>query len=97
MKIIATIDLAPGVSPEQLGPHAAAEARAIWSGIESGLVRQIHYRTDKPGAVIELEATSTDEARRYIADLPMSRAKLIQLTDLIPVGPYTGLAALFAK
>jgi hypothetical protein len=97
MKIIAIIDLALGTTPEALGPHMATEAQAIWSGIESGLVRQVYYRTDKPGAVIELEAASIVEAETYLHSLPMHQSGLIELTDLIPVGPYTGLATLFAK
>lgn len=96
MKLIAIIDLAPGITPEQLGPHMADEARAIWKGIESGLIRQVHYRTDKPGAVIEFEASSADEARHLLTSLPMSQAGVIHLTDLIPLGPYIGLATLFS-
>ena len=97
MKLIAIIDLAPGIRPEQLGPHMADEARAIWSGIESGLIRQIHYRTDKPGAVIEFEAANDEASRAFVTSLPMARAGLVQLTDLIPLGTYTGLASLFSK
>jgi hypothetical protein len=97
MKIIAIISLAPGTTPEALGPHMVPEAKAIWKGIESGLVREVHYRTDKPGAVIELEAASLTEAETYLHGLPMHQTGLIELTDLIPVGPYTGLATLFAQ
>ena len=97
MKILGIIDLAPGVSPEQLGPHMVPEARAVWSGIESGLIRQVHYRTDKPGAVIEFEAASADTARDFLQSLPMARAGVVQVTDLIPLGPYTGLATIFAN
>jgi hypothetical protein len=97
MKLIAIISLSPGTAPEALGPHMASEAKAIWKGIESGIVRQIHYRTDKPGAVIELEAADITEAETYLRGLPMHQAGVIQVSDLIPLGPYTGLASLFSE
>jgi hypothetical protein len=97
MKMIAIIALSPGTLPEALSPHAVPEAKAIWSGIESGIVRQVHYRTDKTGAVMELEATSLSEAETYLHSLPMHQKGLITLTDLIPLGHYTGLSSLFSK
>jgi hypothetical protein len=97
MKIIALIGLAHNVTPDQLASYASEEARTIWSGVERQLVREVHYRTDKPGAVIEFEAASTAEAESFIRSLPMHRAGLIEISDLVPVGPYTGLAALFAR
>jgi len=71
---------APLMEPE------AEEARRLYS---EGLVRAIHSRKDVPGAVLELEAPSVEEAEKIVRRLPLVAAGMLEYT-LIPCGPYRG-------
>ena len=71
---------APLMEPE------AEEARRLYS---EGLVRGIHSRKDVPGAVLELEAASVEDAEKTVQRLPLVAAGMLEYT-LIPCGPYRG-------
>jgi hypothetical protein len=95
MKVLATLELAPGRTVAELAPHVAPEARVLWDAYASGLLRATYYRTDRPGAVLEIESADPSEARALVERLPMVRAGLVRLADLIPTTAYTGFASLF--
>ena len=73
-------DFAPLLDPE------AEAARTLYS---EGIARAVYGRGDVPGAVIELEAGSADEARAALMRLPFLAKGMLTL-ELIPVGPYRG-------
>ena len=71
---------APLMEPE------AEEARRLYG---EGHLRSIHGRQDVPGAVLELECASLDDAHKLTQRLPLVKAGMLELT-FIPVGPYRG-------
>jgi hypothetical protein len=96
MKIIALMELNAGKTMADLGPLVAPEARTVWEQIKTGAIRNIHYRTDKPGAMIEFEVAGVAAAQALIAELPAVKAGVIQAGEYIPLAPYTGFESLFA-
>lgn len=95
MKILALERELPGVPAAAFQPHLKPEAAHVWSLYQVGVLREIYFRQDWPGAVLMLECADVDEARATLADLPLVQAGLIAF-DLIPLGPYPGFARLFA-
>jgi hypothetical protein len=82
-----------GVSAEDLAPLLAAEARQAWSLWKAGILRASYLRTDRPGAVLELEASSAGEAGELLAELPLVRAGLIAF-ECQALATFTGYDAL---
>jgi muconolactone delta-isomerase len=74
-------DFAPFLEDE------AQHARTLYM---EGAVRQIWYRGDRRGACSILEADSADAARALIESLPLVRAGMLELENLIPLLPYRG-------
>jgi hypothetical protein len=50
----------------------------VWRLWKAGIVRENYARADLPGVVIVFECASVDEAKRHIADFPLTRAGLIE-------------------
>jgi len=73
-------DFTPFLEPE------AEAARVLYT---EGIARAVHGRGDVPGAVIELEVGSAEEARTVLARLPFF-AKGMLILDLVPLAPYRG-------
>ena len=96
MKILALEKDVPGVADDACGPHLKAEASRAWALQQAGVLRELYFRADWPGAVLVLECRDVDEARGVLATLPLVRAGLIDF-DLIPLVPYPGFARLFAS
>jgi len=78
MKIIAVDQFKPGVTLDDLRPHLRAEVSNVWRLWKAGIVRENFARTDVGGVVIVFECDSVDEARRHVADFPLTRAGLIE-------------------
>jgi hypothetical protein len=97
VKIIALLEMAPGRKPEELAPLRADEAAVVWSLYTKGVIRNMHYRTDRPAAVLELETADVQCARRALQGLPAVEAGIIEVADLIPTAPYNGFEALFKQ
>jgi muconolactone delta-isomerase len=96
MKILAMEVETPGVNPEQYKPHLKPEARRIWELHQSGTIRELYFRADRPEAVLILECADANEAREVLASLPLVQAGLISF-DIIPLISYPGFARLFEK
>lgn len=95
MKVLALEAETPGSTAEQFAPHLKAEARRVWELTQAGVLREIYFRQDWPGAVLILECADADEAHDVLATLPLVQAGLITF-EIIPLRPYPGLARLFA-
>jgi hypothetical protein len=85
----------PGATFEKYQPHLQAEVRHTWDSYESGVVRDIYLRQDRPGVAVFLECSSVDEAKAVLAELPLVKAGLIDF-ELIPLGAFTNWEILFA-
>ncbi|MGD0017867.1 MAG: muconolactone Delta-isomerase family protein [Candidatus Limnocylindrales bacterium] len=97
MRILAIERPVPGVTDDRFTPElAAAEARRAWELHQAGAIRELFFRADEPSAVLMLECSDADEARRGLAELPLVAAGLIDF-ELIPLRAYPGFARLFAS
>jgi hypothetical protein len=74
MKVIAFDRFKPGVTMETIQPYLKDEVANVWRLWKAGIVRENYARADEPGVIIVFEVTSVDEARRLVADFPLSKA-----------------------
>ena len=96
MKILAMEVEAQGVKPEQFASHLRAEAGRVCELYQSGILREIYFRADRPEAVLVLECADVTEAQQRLDSLPLVGAGLITF-EIIPLIPYPGFARLFAE
>lgn len=95
MQYLAILKVQPGVPPEQLGALIQVEAAQVWQLQTAGIIRSIHYIEGPVGAVLMLEAADRQQAEQHVRQLPMVASELLSV-EILPLTPYTGLAALFA-
>jgi muconolactone delta-isomerase len=95
MKLLALENELPGTPAEAFQPHLKAEARRVWELQQSGELREIYFNANRHTAVILLECSDIEAARRLLGTLPLVQAGLITF-DVIPLVPYDGFARLFA-
>ena len=99
MQFLVILRVKPGIPNEQIGSLVKPEAQKVWSGIKSGLVRQIWYFTDTEGAIggaIGIgEAADEQKLQRFIEQLPMVQGDVLAV-EVMPLQPYIGLESLFA-
>jgi len=96
MKILAIEQEVPGTTGEDFRPHLQAEAARVWELYQAGVFRELHFRQDRPEAVLMLECADLAEAEDVIGGLPLVQAGLITF-DLIPLKAYPGFARLFKE
>lgn len=94
MKIIAYDRFRPGVDMDTVEPYLKDEVANVWRLWKAGIVRENYARADQSGVVIVFECRNVDEAKRYVADFPLSRAGLLEW-DYIPVGAPLPLEFVF--
>ena len=56
MKVLALEHDRPGATGADFAPHLEDEARAVWSMLQDGSIREIYFREERSEAVIILEA-----------------------------------------
>ena len=96
MKILAIEMEVEGINSEQFAPHLQAEARRVWELYQSGVLREIFFRTDRSQAVLILECADANEAGHVLESFPLVQAGLIRF-DVMPLLPYPGFARLFKE
>jgi hypothetical protein len=84
MKIIAYDRFKPGVGMDAIEPYIKDEVANVWRLWKAGIVRENYARSDQNGVVIVFECTNVEEAQRYVADFPLSKAGLLEW-NYIPV------------
>ena len=94
MKIIAYDRFKPGVGMETIEPYIKEEVANVWRLWKAGIVRENYARADQNGVVIVFECNSVEEAKRYVADFPLSRAGFLEW-DYIPVSAPLPLEFVF--
>jgi hypothetical protein len=94
MKIIAYDRFKPGVGMETIVPYIKEEVANVWRLWKAGIVRENYARADENGVVIVFECSSMDEAKRYVADFPLSKAGLLEW-EFIPVSAPLPLEFVF--
>jgi len=78
MKVIAYDRFRPGVTMETITPLLSEEVANVWRLWKLGVVRENYARADEPGVVIVFEVDTVDDARRYVADFPLSKAGYLE-------------------
>jgi len=78
MKIIAYDRFKPGVTMETIQPLLPLEVANVWRLWKAGIVRENYARADEPGVIIVFELDSVEQAKRYVADFPMSKAGYLE-------------------
>jgi hypothetical protein len=78
LKIIAYDRFRPGVTMETIQPLLSEEVSNVWRLWKAGIVRENYARADEPGVMIVFELDSVEQARKYVADFPMSRAGYLE-------------------
>jgi hypothetical protein len=78
MKIIAYDRFKPGVTMDTIQPLLPLEVANVWRLWKAGIVRENYARADEPGVVIVFELESVEQAKRYVADFPMSKAGYLE-------------------
>ena len=96
MKILALEKEVPGVADGDFAPHLKAEAARAWELHQAGVIRELYFRADWPGAVLVLECAGVEEAADVLNTLPLVKAGLIAF-DIIPLKAYPGFSRLFAE
>jgi uncharacterized protein YciI len=77
------------VSEEQLAPLLEPEAERVRELYAAGTFRAVWGRKDIPGAVILIEAETSEAAQDALASLPFVVKGIVDST-LVPLGPYRG-------
>ena len=96
MKILAIDKILPEATEEKIKVHLKEEALKAWELYNSGVFREMYFRTDRGGAVIIMECEDLEAAKKVVSDLPIVKAGLVDF-DLIPLGPFLPLATLFEQ
>ena len=96
MKFLALEHDLPGGAAGQLSESLLKdEARRAWELHQSGLIRELYFRADRPAAVLMLECDDMEEVHEVLSTLPLVREKLIGF-EVVPLTAYPGFARLFA-
>jgi muconolactone delta-isomerase len=97
MKILALERELPDIKAESFTASLLeAEAERVWELSQEGTLREAYFRMDRHAAVLVLESTDVETAQRTLDTLPLVKAGLITF-EVIPLGPYSGYARLFAR
>jgi hypothetical protein len=78
MKIIAYDNFKPGVTLDDLRPYLREEVSNVWRLWKAGIVRENYAREDVGGVIIIFELDSVEDAKRYVADFPLSKRGLLE-------------------
>ncbi len=94
MQFLAIVTRSAGRVETDLLPCRVPEARRVWTLVKSSVIRRMWSRTDKPGALLLLEAADQAQARDAVTSLPMVREGLVEF-ELVGLAPFLGLEHLF--
>lgn len=95
MKLLAIMRPNEGVDVRgEVAAHADAELRALWELYRDAVVREM-YTPGAPGAVLELEAASAEDAWTALSTLPIYAARIMD-AELIELQPFASLQMLFS-
>lgn len=95
MKVLVIEKEIPGISEDRFQPFLQAEAARAWELYQSGLIRELYFRADRPEAVLMLECDDLEQAQQILASLPLVQEELITF-EIIPLVSYPGFARLFS-
>jgi hypothetical protein len=63
---------------DTIKPLLPEEVANVWRLWKAGIVRENYARADEPGVIIVFELDSVEDAKKYVADFPMSKAGYLE-------------------
>jgi len=96
MKILALIDLAPGVSLDAARAEVPAEVKASWGLFAAGVLREAYATSAPKRVVFVLEAGSVAQAAESLRALPMVAGGLVRC-ELLELRPFVNWSVLFGQ
>ena len=95
MRTIVILRPAPGATFEAIGAVLPREEPVLWSYIQAGECRAIHYDAAYSGGVVlDFETSDRARTRALVAAFPLV-AEGLMTAEYLDLVPYTGLALLF--
>ncbi|MGV3770844.1 MAG: hypothetical protein ACO1NM_12510 [Sphingobium phenoxybenzoativorans] len=88
--VLAIGTLVEGHTPQSIRAIMPDEVRDTVGLYLSGRIEQWWVQKEKQGVIFLLNATSADDARALLADLPLVKGGILRF-DLIPLGPLKPL------
>lgn len=94
MKTLVILTRREGAPAEAFQRLVELEIQAVWRGMAAGCARAVHGLADGPGAALELETATAQEAREFIDSLPFVVEDLldVQVVPLTPFPPFAAIA-----
>lgn len=90
MKILALPKAVSSSSANAFDPQLVnAEVDAVLRLYQAGVIRDIYTRANSRGIVFTLEASSPEEAKKVLDDLPAVQRGVIEI-ELFPLAPFLG-------
>jgi hypothetical protein len=96
MQVLVIARVKSGIPMEEVLPLISKEAAQAWEFYSIEQIRQMYYFADMSGAVMLWEGESVETVTLELQKLPMVKAGVLTC-EVLPLKPYTGYAALFAK
>jgi len=97
MKILAMEKDVPDVRDNMFTEELlSAEAARVWVLYQTGVIRELYFRSDREAAVLVLECPSPEDATRVLATLPLVERNLIHF-EVVPLRSYPGFERLFQR
>jgi hypothetical protein len=96
VQYLVILRLKPDTTADQLAPLTKPEAAKAWEMIAAGVLRSVHFINGPAGAVLLFEAGDETEVAGHVGQLPLVEAGAVTV-EILPLVPFTGLAALFAS
>jgi hypothetical protein len=93
--VLVNLTIRPEVDRQQLMKVMPEEVRATVKLYLDGKIQQWYSRSDGRGVMFILNASTVNEAKAIMEDLPLSKANLNNL-EYTPLGPLSPLRALIA-
>jgi hypothetical protein len=93
--VLATLTVKPEIPRPEVMKVLPDEVRATVRLYLDGKILQWFGRADGKGVIFILTATSTDEAKKIVADLPLDKAGMATF-DYMPLTPLSPLRLLLA-
>ncbi|HEY0801365.1 MAG TPA: hypothetical protein VGD54_11015 [Steroidobacteraceae bacterium] len=96
MKVLAILDLAPGVQLETVRAQLEGEIKCSWGLYASGALREVYATAIATRVVFVLESENQSAAEKNLRLLPLVAAGLFKI-ELIELRPFVNWSRLFAQ
>ncbi|PJN36244.1 hypothetical protein CG747_34525 [Streptomyces sp. CB02959] len=85
--VLAVFATTPHTTEDDIAKVVGAELAHVKELVDAGVIDRGYHRTDRRGAVLLVNAETTDAAKEILDDLPAVKAGVIELASIIPLVP----------